>query len=354
MARFVVLTKHGERRVNAESLSHSRVLVVQSATDGIPAGAVLVPTRGQHGVHPYGLYEALRGRAHARESEADDLGEVLLSVQAARVVIANLVAFGHLSPAEREGLREKLADLAARFNDARNDEKVEAGDLLDEAVDIEDRLGRVNAPATAARTTAAERHLAIRLSEIRAIVPRISAYEAILIQELSRVWWVLDQSVAPALARWRTAFARGVPGEADRARFIAWLRVAETEIRSLDAAPFQVFRAQTMPILWNIRQACRAANIPEVREGLACVARDLAGKQIQRDLERQIYRMSMLLAQDRFTPTHSARVERAINAIRKRAGHHQVRELLTEALATFQRRDHETAKRRLKSASHIL
>lgn len=361
MARFVVLTKDGERRIDAERLSNSRVLVVQAITDGIPAGAVLVPRRNgddwrktMHIAYPHGLYEALRGQTHARDTEADDLGEVLLSVQAARAVIADLVAYGHVSAVAHKELRVKLADLAARFDGARNEEKSAAGELFEDSVDLEDSRERKNPSAAAARTVAAERHLEVRLSEIRAIAPRIGTYEAILIQELSRVWWILDESVGPALAKWRTAYARGVPGEADRVRFIAWLRIAETDIRSLDAGPFYLFRNRVILDLGNIRRACREARVADVREGLARVARDLAAKQVQRDLERQIYRMSMLLSQGRLTPERSVGIEHAIRAIRKRADHHQVKELLTESLAAFQRRDMEVAKRRLKSASHIL
>lgn len=388
MPTYTLTTKYGKDPFEVRSLSRSRVYVV-TRDRWIPAGrktrsgrelkkptcisegTVLTPRRNPDNpdgrlwlIHRYGIFDALRGRAHTLGTEDMDAGSVTISVAAAREIIGNLLDFGGLSEEEKIDLRRRFNALCQRHVDARNGAKVKAFELVLGASTVRDRLGRQNPGASAARVYAAERQFNIRLEEISGIAPRVSFVEAVLAQEIARIWRVIEMIDIARRREECLALANGGSRVHPRGVRYALLR-AIGDLNTLDAAPFHVFRDRVREEFATASDALEEGRYRDAVGALAPSVAALAYKFWQRKLERVLYKLSMLLRRGALTDAECGSFVDAVERLKKDflaiddgalmvSKRAKVAELLDQARSAIQRRQMRKAKDFLKSASHRL
>lgn len=316
------------------------------------------------------IYRVLQAYEHADVSEEYADRQARVSIETAVAVVRDLIAHGRcLTANQRMRLKEKLAMLQARYELARRECLREATEKIEAAADLKDRLGRHNPGATAARVTAARLRYEVRLEEITAIVPHLSRFRMAVLQEISRIWWLLEQD--ETLLR---QALRAIPRVREEAhvRWIAEnLRTVLDHIKTIVAAPF-FFNCQHMTgeLALALRKLSDQTYMPARRvSGIAPILKtmlaSLAFKNAQRELERNIYRISRQVRDGRFKDGQATRTVKIVEEFRARALRldesvfrrkriAQVDIHLALALEKFRVRAVEEAREALKDASALL
>ncbi len=267
------------------------------------------------------IYRVLQAYEHADVSEEHADREASVSIETALVVVRDLIAHGRrLTARQRTRLKEKLATLKARYEFAQRDCLREATEKIEAAADLKDRLGRNNPGATAARVTAARLRYQVRLEEITAIVPHLSRFRMAVLKEISRIWWLLEQDEKLLCQAFRA-----IPRvqEEIHVRWIAEnLRVVLSHMETIVAAPF-FFNCQHMTgeIALALRKLADQTHMPARRvSGIAPILRvmlaSLAFERAQRELERNIYRVSRQVRDGRFKDGQAARAVTRVEEFR--------------------------------------
>lgn len=125
----------------------------------------------------YGLQRSRGG------GEIEQLESIQKIIEKANQLLNN---WKRSTPREREKIQQELANIVLQLEYCRNEFKIETRDQIDEVVGLKDSRDRENPMALAARTIAALNNLDRRLTEIRAIKPRIALRREILIFEKRR------------------------------------------------------------------------------------------------------------------------------------------------------------------------
>lgn len=386
MPTYTLTTKYGKAPFEVRSLSSSRVYVV-TRDRWIPAGhktrsgrelkkpvcisegAVLTPRRDPDDsggrlwlIHRHGIFDALRGRAHTVQTEDADNQNVTISVAAARAIVGNLLAFSELTEAEQVELRREFNALCQRHVDARNGAKVDAFNLVFSASSVRDRTGRRNPNASAARVVAAERRFNVRLSEIQHITPRVSFVEAVLVEELLRIWRAFDGLEIERRRAECGALSEGQKGV--HARAVAYrLHRGIQDLATLYAAPFHVFRDRVREEFATAADAIEEGRYRDAVAALAPSISALAYKFWQRKLERVLYKLSMLLRRGTLTESERRSFADALHCLQKEflaiddsalmaPKREKVTESLDRARLAIHANQMRKAKDYLKSASH--
>lgn len=354
----------------------NRITVVQGAIL-IPIRLTRVPKRVKspfrYQIYSHGIYEAIRGRTHTilgygTKGGAGELQEIDAQVETVSDIISILIRYTTLSPEEKCKLSQMLMKVTSELKRKRNEAKKEAREFLDQSVEVRDRLGRSNPSATGARVCAARERLQLRLSEIRRISPRITAFEVALMNEKNRIWRIFDQLV-DNLREVEHALRQCNLIETDQTfirSICERLTSLEREVATIRVQPLVAFSRMVAKELSETRKLVELRQLDLAQKIIEKILRSIRFKRAQQHLEEKvIFPLSMLLEKGGLSETHVQRLRKCLIYFQGRFARldesgfrykpkDKVQKLLAEALKALDTQDYQEVKETLKAISNVL
>lgn len=268
--------------------------------------------------HCESIYDALRAQTHTLRSEEHARADAQISIEGAVAIVYDLLAHWPLTPRQRQRLHAKLFEMKRRYDRARKESLQQATAQIMEAVPLRDRRGRPNPGVVRARLTTARERFEMRLTEITAIVPHLNRFRAAIIQELARIWRLLDQDYNLLQRRLSRALPRATAPS--HLRWIAeHLRLIHSHVASIHVAPFcrngRYLEAELKEALAILEDETIMLNerVARIEPLISVMCASIRFKRAQRELERIIYRLATRIEAKTLTRVKAERAAQAVD-----------------------------------------
>lgn len=384
-------TKYGPIQVDARPLYQTSILytlkdIIIPANTTLPdgqvlkqavrfrQGTVLIPRSDPDrpgAVHwqlfRYGLYEALRSCLHIRDQyERGQTGEIAFLEKAyedIHCLALELLQYRRLKEKGCQRIERQLDSWWQKFETAINQHKQEVGALLEDSQGIQDRLGRRNPTAIAAKLEKTQRPLSLRLEEIRQIEPRLGIRMIALLLEKNRIERVFGRCYQTLSEIYQASKGLRYGQWQQRDEWKGKLINTQGELKTVMIGPFPVPINRMREELWQAVSFLTKRETREMRPLVWKVMQSLRCQAGRKRLEDIILSLDLAARHKRQTSLEGLtnRLEdflKRLNTIDDRnfkvPVRAKVRELVAQAQEALKNQDLKGAKGLLKKAARAL